>query len=77
MGYEIRDPDELAFLASYDANRYPRPSVAVDVVLLTVAGGGLRTLLVRRTEQPQQRRWALPGGSCTSRSRSTTLPRAS
>ena len=62
MGHEIRDPDELTFLASYDANRYPRPSVAVDVVLLTVAGGGLRTLLVRRTEQPQQRRWALPGG---------------
>lgn len=53
--------DELAFLASYDASRYPRPSVAVDVVLLTVAGDALHTLLVRRTDQPQRGRWALPG----------------
>jgi 8-oxo-dGTP diphosphatase len=55
------DLGELAFLASYDASLYPRPSVAVDVVLLTVADDALRTLLVRRTEQPQLGRWALPG----------------
>ena len=54
--------DEVTFLASYDASRYPRPSVAVDVVLLTVADGALRTLLVRRAEQPQLGRWSLPGG---------------
>ena len=54
--------DELRFLAGYDASLYPRPSVAVDVVLLTVSGEGLRTLLVRRTEQPQKDRWAVPGG---------------
>jgi 8-oxo-dGTP diphosphatase len=56
------DVDELAFLASYDASRYARPSVAVDVVLLTVAEGSLRTLLVGRTSQPQLGRWAIPGG---------------
>jgi len=56
------DPNELAYLASYDANEYPHPSVAVDVVLLTVSGGLLRTLLVRRTSQPQLDRWAVPGG---------------
>jgi 8-oxo-dGTP diphosphatase len=56
------DHDELEFLAAYDASRYPRPSLAVDVVLLTVADGGLRTLLVRRDVQPQQGRWALLGG---------------
>jgi 8-oxo-dGTP diphosphatase len=54
--------DELRFLAGYDASRYPRPSVAVDVVLLTVHGDGLQTLLVRRDGQPQKVRWALPGG---------------
>jgi 8-oxo-dGTP diphosphatase len=54
--------DELAFLASYDASRYARPSVAVDVVLLAVAEGSLKTLLVRRASQPQLGRWALPGG---------------
>jgi 8-oxo-dGTP diphosphatase len=53
--------DEQAFLATYDPTRYPRPSVAVDVVLLTVAGDELKTLLVRRPVQPQQGLWALPG----------------
>jgi 8-oxo-dGTP diphosphatase len=53
--------DELAFLASYDASRFPRPSVAVDVVLLTVRGGGIWTLLGHRDEHPDQGRWALPG----------------
>lgn len=61
MAIDPRDPDELAFLASYDASAYPHPSVAVDVVLLSVADGGIRTLLLRRSNQPQQGRWALPG----------------
>jgi 8-oxo-dGTP diphosphatase len=54
--------DELAFLAGYDASRYPRPSVAVDVVLLTVRDGELRTLVARRSDPPAKGRWALPGG---------------
>jgi 8-oxo-dGTP diphosphatase len=53
--------DEQAFLSAYDAGRYPRPSVAVDVVLLTVAGDELKTLLVRRNVKPQLGLWALPG----------------
>ena len=55
--------DELAFLASYDASRFPRPSVAVDVVLLTVQDGTIRALLGRRDEHPHQGRWALPGSA--------------
>jgi ADP-ribose pyrophosphatase YjhB (NUDIX family) len=62
VAIDPRDPDELAFLASYDASAYPHPSVAVDVVLLTVAAGGMRTLLLRRSRQPQLGRWAVPGG---------------
>lgn len=54
--------EEAAFLARYDPSRYPRPSVAVDVVLLTVAGGQVRVLLYRRPEPPFKDRWALPGG---------------
>ena len=50
------------FLAGYDPALYPHPSLAVDVVLLTVSGGALRTLLVRRDEAPQAGRYALPGG---------------
>jgi ADP-ribose pyrophosphatase YjhB (NUDIX family) len=54
--------DDRAFLAGYDAARYPRPSVAVDVVLLTVRDGDLWTLLGRRDEPPGVGRWAIPGG---------------
>ena len=57
-----RSDDEQAFLARYDAARYPRPSVAVDLVLLTVRDGRLWTLLGRRGEHPAKGRWALPGG---------------
>jgi 8-oxo-dGTP diphosphatase len=50
------------FPASYDPDRFERPSVTVDVVILTVLAGQLRCLLVQRDEPPQQGRWALPGG---------------
>jgi 8-oxo-dGTP diphosphatase len=53
--------DDEAFLAKYDAAKFERPSVAVDVALLSVSEGELWTLLVKRTEPPQKRRYALPG----------------
>ena len=53
---------EREFLDAYDPSRYDRPSVAVDVALLSVEAGALRTLLVRREAHPGQGRWALPGG---------------
>ncbi|MCQ1950795.1 NUDIX hydrolase [Arthrobacter sp. zg-Y859] len=40
---------------------YPRPSVAVDTAALTVAGGELMVLLVRRREEHHLGEWALPG----------------
>lgn len=42
---------------------YPRPSLAVDVALMTVTPhtGQLAALLVRRDEPLDGRRWALPG----------------
>lgn len=56
-------PDsEQAFLAAYDASRFPRPSVAVDLVLMTVEEGRLKALLLRRAEHPAKGRWSLPGG---------------
>jgi 8-oxo-dGTP diphosphatase len=54
-------PDDETFLADYDASHYPRPSVAVDVALLTIADGALLTLLTRRDERPWKGAWALPG----------------
>jgi 8-oxo-dGTP diphosphatase len=41
---------------------YPRPSVTVDVVLLTAVRGGLHLLVVRRDDAPFRGWWALPGG---------------
>jgi ADP-ribose pyrophosphatase YjhB (NUDIX family) len=40
---------------------YPRPSVAVDTAVLTVADGSVCVLLVRRAEDHQHGKWALPG----------------
>lgn len=40
---------------------YPRPSVAVDTAALTVSGGSVCALLVKREEPDHLGRWALPG----------------
>ncbi|HZN12621.1 MAG TPA: NUDIX hydrolase, partial [Blastocatellia bacterium] len=40
----------------------PRPSVTVDLVILTIAEQDLKVLLIRRGEEPFKGRWALPGG---------------
>jgi 8-oxo-dGTP diphosphatase len=53
---------EDAFLAGYDPARYPRPSVAVDVALLSAFDGALYTLVARRSDHPFKGRFALPGG---------------
>ena len=53
---------EEAFLAGYDASRFPRPSVAVDVALLSAGADGLHTVVVRRSAHPFKGRWSLPGG---------------
>ena len=41
---------------------FERPSVTVDLVLLTVADGALSVLVVRRDDPPSAGEWALPGG---------------
>ncbi len=44
------------------AKDYPRPSVTVDLVILTIAADDLKVLLIRRRQEPFRDRWALPGG---------------
>src|SRR5258706_10490776 len=41
---------------------FPRPSVAADVVALTVENGQLRVALYKRKDPPQKGHYALPGG---------------
>ncbi len=57
-----RAADERRFLAAYDPSAFERPSVTVDVVLLSIVDDRLATLLVQRTEHPDKGLWALPGG---------------
>ena len=54
--------DEAEFLRNYRPERFPRPSVTVDIVALSVIDAELRVLLVRRGEHPFKGAWALPGG---------------
>ncbi len=53
---------EGEFLSNYDPSEFDRPSVAVDVTLLTQVDDELRVLVLRRDEHPHCGDWALPGG---------------
>ncbi|WP_137865007.1 MULTISPECIES: NUDIX domain-containing protein [unclassified Sphingomonas] len=54
--------DEAAFLETYDPAAFERPSVAVDLILMSVVDGTPAVLLTRRDRHPFQGNWALPGG---------------
>ena len=53
---------EREFLSSYDPNAFDRPSVTVDLVLMSVLEGALHALLTHREGEPERGQWALPGG---------------
>jgi ADP-ribose pyrophosphatase YjhB (NUDIX family) len=64
---------EEQFLAEYDAGKYERPSVTVDMLIFTVIEEemenyrklpekGLKLLLIKRGDHPYLGQWALPGG---------------
>lgn len=48
--------------ADLPVTEYPRPAVAVDVVLFTARDDSLDVLLIERGTQPFVGMWALPGG---------------
>ena len=48
--------------AGYDPSQFPPFAVTVDIVILTMSGGTLNVLLVRRGEAPYAGMWAIPGG---------------
>ncbi|MDR0870892.1 MAG: NUDIX hydrolase [Planctomycetaceae bacterium] len=64
---------EAEFLKTYDASKYPRPSVTVDMVIFTIIDRkqpnrrklpekDLKVLLIKRGGHPFKDCWALPGG---------------
>jgi|ETNmetMinimDraft_26_1059896.scaffolds.fasta_scaffold31779_2 8-oxo-dGTP diphosphatase len=61
-GSKNTEISEEEFLSGYDPSGLDRPSVAVDVVLLTACEGSLFTTLVRRETHPCKGCWSLPGG---------------
>jgi 8-oxo-dGTP diphosphatase len=48
--------------ATYEARKYERPSVTVDVIILTVRERRLMVLLIKRRHWPFEGMWAIPGG---------------
>jgi 8-oxo-dGTP diphosphatase len=48
--------------SNYDASKYDRPSVTVDVVIFTLLERELNVLLVQRKRWPYEGYWAIPGG---------------
>ncbi|TEB16396.1 Bifunctional NMN adenylyltransferase/Nudix hydrolase [Pelotomaculum sp. FP] len=59
---------EEQFLAAYDASKYERPSVTVDMLIFTITeeeklpGKVLKLLLIKRGDHPYIGKWAMPGG---------------
>lgn len=54
--------NEQDFLKSYDSAAFDKPSVAVDVVILTIKDKKLHALLTKRNEHPFLDHWSLIGG---------------
>ncbi|HEU5374563.1 MAG TPA: NUDIX domain-containing protein [Ktedonobacteraceae bacterium] len=46
----------------YDPAKYERPSVTVDVVMMSLRQGDLQVLLIKRRSWPFEGMWAIPGG---------------
>lgn len=57
-----RRPAPASPPADYDGSQFPVFAVTVDVVILTITGGQLMVLLVKRGGAPYESFWALPGG---------------
>ncbi len=47
---------------SYDVTKYERPSVTVDVLMMSLRQRDLQILLIKRAAWPYEGMWAIPGG---------------
>jgi 8-oxo-dGTP diphosphatase len=46
----------------YDVSKYERPSVTVDVLMMSLRQRDLQILLIKRRSWPDEGMWAIPGG---------------
>ena len=44
------------------SERYEKPALTVDIVVVAPIGGGRKVLLIQRKHPPFEGRWAIPGG---------------
>ncbi len=65
----VPDPEESSHSLTdeakahgYDPGKYERPSVTVDVVMMSLRQGDLHVLLIKRRAWPFEDMWAIPGG---------------
>jgi 8-oxo-dGTP diphosphatase len=61
-GVQIEEQKLAAEVYHYDINKYERPSVTVDVVMMSLRQRDLQVLLVKRRAWPFEGMWAIPGG---------------
>lgn len=60
---QLSTPEEQEFLKSYNADKYPRPSVTADNLIFSFQGENPpEILLIKRKNHPEKGKWALPGG---------------
>ncbi len=59
---KVEPNEDTRFLAQYDPRAFDRPSITIDVALLSVKDDALVTLLLSRAAPPFRGRHALPGG---------------
>lgn len=59
---EQQDEQDKEDARNYDASKYERPSVTVDVVMMSLRQRVLQVLLVKRRSWPFEGMWAIPGG---------------
>ena len=53
---------DVAKAHHYDVSKYERPSVTVDVVMMSLRQRDLQVLLVKRRSWPYEGMWAIPSG---------------
>lgn len=53
---------DLEITETYDASKFDRPSVTVDVVIFSILDDKLKVLLIKRKSWPFEGMWAIPGG---------------
>jgi 8-oxo-dGTP diphosphatase len=59
---EISGSQTEVLAHTYDASKYERPSVTVDVVMMSLRQKDLQVLLIKRGSWPHEGMWAIPGG---------------